>query len=63
LLHHLTPNACDIFGFKISNRKFSKYKPLTKNHKIKDLAFLSLNFAKKVLVLVDFFLDFCAKKP
>ena len=35
----LSPNACDIFNSKISNRKFWKHKPLTKNHKIKDLAF------------------------
>jgi hypothetical protein len=59
----LRPNACDIFKQKIFVRIFLKYKPLTKNHKIKDLAFLSLNLAKKVLVLVDFFLDFRAKKP
>ena len=35
----LRPNACDIFKQKIFVRIFLKYKPLTKNHKIKDLTF------------------------
>jgi hypothetical protein len=56
--HHLTPNACDIFKQENLSPKFSIYLPLTKNHKIKDLTFLSPKNAKKVLVLACFFLVF-----
>ena len=38
-----------------------KYKPLTKNHKIKDLTFSSLKNAKKVFDFCDFFFVFFKK--
>ena len=68
-LQELSPNACDIFKQKISDCKFWKNKPLTKNHKIKDLIILNPNFAKKVFdfakffaVFFNFFIDFFKKK-
>ena len=55
----LSPNACDIFKQKIFVRIFLKYKPLTKNHKIKDLTFQSLKNTKKVFDFFNFFAVFC----